>query len=124
MKTYIVLYYIKANRRQTAHTMMIEAKNASEACKETKRIVFEQTGRNAFRPQATIYEEGMTEETLPFEFDMNEHERSNEREFKRAKETHTLFIHWREDAVNSLKSKAENKGFKVTFANGEWKVRV
>lgn len=36
MKDYIVLYYIKANRRQTAHTMRIEAKNASEACKEAK----------------------------------------------------------------------------------------
>lgn len=52
MKRYEVTYYIKANRKQTKHTLTVYAKNAKEACQQCKAYVYETLGRNAFRPTA------------------------------------------------------------------------
>lgn len=50
MKTYQIFYIIKANRRETLHHIFVRANNAKEAIAECKRVVKEQTGKNAFRP--------------------------------------------------------------------------
>lgn len=49
-KSYQVFYWIKANRHEYLNHMFIMASNAKEACQICKQQVFEQTGRNAFRP--------------------------------------------------------------------------
>ena len=49
-KSYQVFYYIKANRTETLHHIFVMANNSKEACKKCKEVVFEKTGRNAFRP--------------------------------------------------------------------------
>lgn len=51
-KMYQVFYYIKANRTETLHHIFIAANNKKEACAKAKQVVFEKTGRNAFRPWA------------------------------------------------------------------------
>lgn len=51
MKTYKVYFWIKANKFEYLRSMEIESTNAKEACKKVKDIVFETTGKNAFRPQ-------------------------------------------------------------------------
>lgn len=67
MKKYIVTYAIKANRTETYHAMIVEADSTKEACKIVKGDVFKTTGRNAFRPKAYKWVEGMTEETILIE---------------------------------------------------------
>lgn len=51
-KAYQVFYYTKHGRKQQEELnhMFISAQNAKEACKKCKQVVFEKTGRNAFRP--------------------------------------------------------------------------
>ncbi len=49
-KHYQVFYIIKKNRREELNHIFIMAKNAREACRKCKEIVYEKTGRNAFRP--------------------------------------------------------------------------
>lgn len=49
-KTYKVWYTIKANGTETLHNMTVTAANAKEAKTICKSIVFERSGRNAFRP--------------------------------------------------------------------------
>lgn len=53
-KSYQVFYYIKANRTETLHHMFVMANNSKEACKKCKEVVFEKTGRNAFRPTTKV----------------------------------------------------------------------
>ena len=50
MKSYTVYYILKANHQEYAHSMVVTAGNARGACKRCKELVYEQTGRNAFRP--------------------------------------------------------------------------
>lgn len=50
MKSYTVYYFLKANHQEYAHSMVVTAGNARGACKRCKELVYEQTGRNAFRP--------------------------------------------------------------------------
>ena len=52
MKNYDVRYWIKANRAEVEHSMVIFANDAKEACKICKDRVKENCGRNAFRPVA------------------------------------------------------------------------
>ena len=53
-KSYQVFYYIKANRTETLHHMFVMANNSKEACKKCKEVVFEKTGKNAFRPTTKV----------------------------------------------------------------------
>ena len=53
-KSYQVFYYIKANRTETLHHMFVMANNSKEARKKCKEVVFEKTGRNAFRPTTKV----------------------------------------------------------------------
>ena len=50
MKSYTVYYIVKANRQEYARSMVVTAGNARGACKRCKELVYEKTGRNAFRP--------------------------------------------------------------------------
>lgn len=52
MKHYDVRYWIKANRREVEYSMIVFANNAKEACQICKERVKENSGRNAFRPEA------------------------------------------------------------------------
>lgn len=58
MKRYEVTYYIKANRKETKHTLTFYAKNAKEACQQCKSYVYAMMGRNAFRPTAKEIKQG------------------------------------------------------------------
>lgn len=49
-KDYQVLYVIKRGGREYLHHMFVMANNQREAIKQCKAVVFEKTGRNAFRP--------------------------------------------------------------------------
>lgn len=53
-KSYQVFYYIKANGTETLHHIFVMANNSKEACKKAKEVVFEKTGRNAFRPTTKV----------------------------------------------------------------------
>ncbi len=53
-KCYQVFYIIKRNRHEELNHMFIMANNGKEACKQCKAIVFEKTGRNAFRPTINV----------------------------------------------------------------------
>lgn len=53
-KFYQVFYIIKRNRHEEINHIFIMANNAKEACKQCKAVVFEKTGRNAFRPTTHI----------------------------------------------------------------------
>lgn len=50
MKDYEVFYFIKRDRTEYLCSIMVMEDNARDACKAAKQIVFERTGRNAFRP--------------------------------------------------------------------------
>ena len=50
MKSYTVYYIVKANRHKYARSMVVTARNAREACRRCKELVYEKTGRNAFYP--------------------------------------------------------------------------
>ena len=54
MPLYHVYYTSKFNGTEKAFMLDIPAKNAREACDECKRLVFQATGRNAFRPKAMV----------------------------------------------------------------------
>lgn len=49
-KEYQVFYVIKRGGREYLHHMFVMANNQREAIKQCKAVVFEKTGRNAFRP--------------------------------------------------------------------------
>ena len=49
-KDYQVFYVIKRNHKEYLHHMFVMASNQREAIKQCKAVVFEKTGRNAFRP--------------------------------------------------------------------------
>lgn len=49
-KSYQVFYVIKRNHHEELNHIFIMANNAREACKKCKEVVYEKTGRNAFRP--------------------------------------------------------------------------
>ena len=49
-KCYQVFYIIKRNGHEELNHCYIMANNAREACKKCKEVVYEKTGRNAFRP--------------------------------------------------------------------------
>lgn len=49
-KDYQVFYVIKRGGREYLHHMFVMADNQREAIKQCKAVVFEKTGRNAFRP--------------------------------------------------------------------------
>lgn len=48
-KSYQVFYVIKQNGREYQYHMSVMADNQREAIKQCKTVVFEKTGRNAFR---------------------------------------------------------------------------
>ncbi|MCB5775826.1 MULTISPECIES: hypothetical protein [Ruminococcus] len=48
-KSYQVFYVIKQNGREYPYHMSVMADNQREAIKQCKAVVFEKTGRNAFR---------------------------------------------------------------------------
>jgi hypothetical protein len=50
MKSYQVFYIIKQNRREELNHMFVMATNQKEAIAICKKVVYEQTGRNAFKP--------------------------------------------------------------------------
>lgn len=50
MKEYVVYFYIKQNRAEYLADIVVEAKNAKDACKAAKEWYFNKTGKNAFRP--------------------------------------------------------------------------
>lgn len=54
MKSYQVFYVIKRNRTEECNHIFIMANNAKEACQKCKEVVYEKTGRNAFRPTAKV----------------------------------------------------------------------
>lgn len=54
LKSYQVFYYIKANKQETLHHIFVMANNAKEACKKCKEVVYQKTGRNAFRPTTKV----------------------------------------------------------------------
>lgn len=58
MKTYNVYYASKFNSTEKVFVLDVEAANAKEACAECKRLVFENTGRNAFCPKAYLASSG------------------------------------------------------------------
>lgn len=51
-RSYQVFYYIKAHRAETLHHMFVMASNKKEAVATCRQVVYERTGRNAFRPWA------------------------------------------------------------------------
>ena len=61
MKTYQIFYIIKANRRETLNHIFVRANNAREAIAECKRVVKEQSGKNAFRPMTEAQYVRLTE---------------------------------------------------------------
>ena len=114
MKNYIVYYIIKAHCTETGHSKIVEAKNASEACKEVKRMVYAETGRNAFRPEAEAYEEGMTTETIASEKMLNYYQNGMNFDESFYKERFTKTF-----------NEAVAKGFSITKdVKGSWKVRA
>lgn len=48
-KSYQVFYVIKRNGKEELNHMSVMANNQREAIKQCKAVVFEKTGRNAFR---------------------------------------------------------------------------
>lgn len=53
-KSYQVFYIIKRNRHEELNHIFIMANNAREACRKCKEVVYEKTGRNAFRPTTNV----------------------------------------------------------------------
>jgi hypothetical protein len=53
-KLYHVYYGAKFNGTQQEFVLDVRASSAREACAECKRLVFKNTGRNAFTPQAVL----------------------------------------------------------------------
>ena len=58
MKTYVVYFFIKANRTEYLADVVIEAPTAKAACALCRDWYFKTTGKNAFRP-TTKTESGM-----------------------------------------------------------------
>lgn len=56
-KDYQVFYVIKRNRKEYLYHMFVRANNQREAIEQCKAVVFEKTGRNAFRPTAKALDE-------------------------------------------------------------------
>lgn len=54
MKTYVVYFFIKANRMEYLADVVVEAPTAKAACKLCKEWYFNKTGKNAFRPTTSI----------------------------------------------------------------------
>lgn len=69
MKEYQVFYWLKMNRREHLRHMFVRANNAREACAICKRQVYQQTGRNAFRPTTKVPELDQYRNNPNFEVD-------------------------------------------------------
>lgn len=57
MKIYQVFYWIKKDRKEYLNHIFVSARNSKEACSKCKKLVFERTKRNAFRPTTKPYSE-------------------------------------------------------------------
>lgn len=57
MKTYVVYFFIKANRTEYLADVAVEAPTAKAACALCKDWYFKTTGKNAFRPTTKLSDE-------------------------------------------------------------------
>lgn len=53
-KQYQIFYVIKHNRKEEINHIFVMANNKKEAYQRCKVVVFEKTGRNAFRPTTNV----------------------------------------------------------------------
>lgn len=53
-KSYQVFYIIKHNRKEELNHIFVTANNQKEAIEKCKHVVFEKTGKNAFRATTKV----------------------------------------------------------------------
>ncbi len=124
MKKYIVIYIIKANRTQNRHSMVIEAANKKTAESMCKTIVFNETGRNAFTPEAHEVKKGLSADTIITEQTLTRYyeyidflKRFIKNHPDKDVEENTAEKEDYERRLYNAVVEAENKGYTVVFDN-------